>query len=186
MVLCVPPVPASATYRSPSGPNLSPRGPSRPDAITNGAGSIACACDGTGAKLATADATITAADTDAMSFIACSPWLVFLGYPAPKCFNGPQLRVAIRYTPVKTSASRSVKRVVAVCIRGAMRAQRLPLRDGRTVPLGDTLSSRSSRRKCHADPLQAFRATRALAVRNREDRPQSPWSEESQAGQHPQ
>src|SRR5580704_13260266 len=48
-VLTVPPVPASATYRYPSGPNLNPRGPSRPEAITTGVGSIACcAIDATG------------------------------------------------------------------------------------------------------------------------------------------
>ena len=103
MVLCVPPVPASATYRSPSGPNLNPRGPSRREATVNGVGSIAgCAIDGTGAKLPTADATMSAVDNDPMSFIPCSPWLAFFGVIQPELLsNAPQLRVAIRYTPVK-------------------------------------------------------------------------------------
>src|SRR5450631_2745485 len=58
-VLVVPPVPASATYKYPSGPNLNPRGPSRPEASINGVGSIAgCAIDDSGAKLPTAEATI--------------------------------------------------------------------------------------------------------------------------------
>src|ERR1700676_4542548 len=50
-VLFVPPVPASATYKYPSGPNLNPRGPSRPEASINGVGSTAgCAVDDSGAK----------------------------------------------------------------------------------------------------------------------------------------
>ncbi len=67
--MLVPPIPASATYRSPSGPNLNPRGPSRPEASTKGVGSTAgCAIEGTGAELPTAEAIISE-DNDPMSFI---------------------------------------------------------------------------------------------------------------------
>src|ERR1700722_17259194 len=84
MVLFLPPVPASATYRLPSGPNLRPRGPSRPLARVNGVGSIAdCAIDGMGAKLATAE-VMTREDNDPMIFIPWSPFLVLRQRVVPR------------------------------------------------------------------------------------------------------
>src|ERR1700728_1065025 len=87
-VLVVPPVPASATYRLPSGPNLSPLGPSSFEARINGVGSIAdCAIDGTGAKLPAVPATNSA--NDPMSFILVPLGWWFRAAPA----SAPQVRL---------------------------------------------------------------------------------------------
>src|SRR6185312_15977251 len=70
-VLLLPPRPASATYRPPSGPNLRPRGASRCCATTVNAGS--CARPGTGASPALAAPTASSDDNGFERFIVFSP-----------------------------------------------------------------------------------------------------------------